>query len=277
MASDDLSSFKKTIKVTDEKLSDLKLDQQPGSTLHATTSNMAVESNVLIDSQFTTFENFYSTNDLNINLEHNDDDFISSSLNIQNNNTTTNNKLDDDEDNALIPSDIIEYNVDITDFLNNNSSMDRMADFGGEFLDSKAKKNLNNNNLNYLLDLNSLNFKSRKHTESNIGATVMQKSNENRPINIGFNQYSNNSSKQKDDTKFNINLASMNFKNNDAGSSAAAFDNILASDFNFCFEQSSFNNRFLLNEISKINFDKYFEQLLLSYINIDVTKKEIPF
>ncbi len=44
----------------------------------------------------------------------------------------------------------------------------------------------------------------------------------------------------------------------------------LTTDVNFCFEQSAITSQMMLNEVSKVNFDKYFEELLFNYINNDV-------
>ena len=250
----------------DNKTGELKIDPITTATT-AKSSNLETENQQPFSHQF---ENYYSNNQLNINLlDQNDDDFINvsgSNVNNNNNNGNKNINVDEDDDNSLIPRDIIEYNINIIDYLNNNNNNERdQLNFSNDLIDSKS----NRTKMNYFIDLNMYGSKSQNNNVNlNSKNTYQDDLKLMKPSSVLLTNTNDSNSNEDNSNVFVANnlVTLNNFRNNRSDT----LDNI-ASDINFCFEQSSFNSKLLLNEISKINFDKYFEQLLLNYINVDVS------
>jgi hypothetical protein len=261
MINEDISNITSPKKTTFAKTDILN----PLNNLVHSSNNNVIDPNLNVDNHLFNhpFGNFYSNNEFNINVDNNHDDDLISSNNL--------NPHHEEDENSLLPSDIIEFNFDISDnffvgrdpFLNKNdtkktnSSFDlNTFDFRNQIDDSfdflTCKKlvkssdvlNLNRNDKNenneemFLnnFNLNKINFKS---------------SNNNNNNDTNNNNTNNNNGKNSNDSKNDV------------------IENI-AAEFNNCFVQSSFTNAMMINEISKINFDKYFEKLLMDYIDINV-------
>lgn len=78
--------------------------------------NYAIQSN---NEKFRPFSNIYQANDM-LNMDSNEDDIVC------NPNFAT--KFDDEDDQSLLPSDIIEYNEDVSDYFQHEKSNNPFGD-----------------------------------------------------------------------------------------------------------------------------------------------------